>query len=71
MGLKGFLRGLSQLLTKYKQKYAYFTHRHITEVINRKTFTDLRFVSCYPCKCHDFGHQFILTTQLGLCFHVT
>jgi hypothetical protein len=49
---KGFLRGLSQLLTKYKQKYAYFTHRHITEVINRKTFTDLRFVSCYPC--HDY-----------------
>jgi hypothetical protein len=31
---KCFLRELSQLLTKYKQKYAYCTHKHITEVIN-------------------------------------
>jgi hypothetical protein len=56
---KGFLRELSQLLTKYKQRYAYFTHRHITEVINRKTFTDLWFVNCYPSKCHDFVNPFI------------
>ena len=30
------------------------------EGINRKIFTDLRFVKCYPCKWHDFINQFIL-----------
>jgi hypothetical protein len=29
------------------------------EVINRKIFTDLRFVLRYPCKCRDFVNQFI------------
>ena len=38
-----------------------------SEVINRKTLTDLR---CYPCKCHDFVNQFILTIQLYYIFSV-
>ena len=39
-----------------------------SEVINRKTLNDLRFVKCYPCKCHDFVNQFILTIQLYYIF---
>jgi hypothetical protein len=38
-----------------------------SEVINRKTLTDSR---CYPCKCHDFVNQFILTIQLYYIFSV-
>ena len=42
-----------------------------SEIINRKTLTDLRFVKCYPCKCHDFVNQFILTIQLYYIFCLT
>ena len=38
---------------------------------NKPKNTDrLRFVKCYPCKCHDFVNQFILTIQLYYIFSV-
>ena len=36
-----------------------------------KHFNDLRFVNCYPCKCHDFVNQFVLTIQFYNIFCLT